>query len=103
MRVRVAYVAPGVELLVTLELVAGATVADAVRAPAIAERIGAVPGEAAYAIFGRRVRGDTPLADGDRVDITRPLRCDPKAVRHERAARRAAATQPRTAAKRRGT
>ena len=86
MRIQVAFVAPGTQFLVTLDLPAGATVDDALRAARFAERIGEVPGGSACAIFGRRVAADTPLAEGDRVEITRPLLCDPKAARRTRAA-----------------
>jgi len=94
MRVPVAYVAPGVERLRAVDVAAGATVADAVRASGI-ESDGDVPADRVYAIFGQRADADTPLRDGDRVDITRPLVCDPKAVRRERAAAPPAATRRR--------
>ena len=45
-----------------------------------------VPDDAGLAIFGQRVDGSTPLRDGDRVEITRPLVCDPKVARRARAA-----------------
>ena len=38
-----------------------------------------------YAIFGQRARADTPLKDGDRVELTRPLVADPKDARRRRA------------------
>ena len=41
-----------------------------------------------YAVFGRRVAADAPLRDGDRVELLRPLRMDPKEARRRRAARR---------------
>jgi putative ubiquitin-RnfH superfamily antitoxin RatB of RatAB toxin-antitoxin module len=85
MRIEVAYVAPGTQFLVELDLPAGSTVGDAVCAAQFAERIGEVPGGGAWAIFGRPVAADTPLADGDRVEITRPLLCDPKTARRRRA------------------
>jgi uncharacterized protein len=37
-------------------------------------------------IFGRLVRGDQPLKDGDRVEIYRPLAEEPKLARRRRAA-----------------
>lgn len=85
MRVHVAYVAPHAEFVIALELAAGSTVADALRASRIAERAGIAPDGNAFAIFGKRVTSTTALADGDRVEITRPLVCDPKAVRRRRA------------------
>ncbi len=81
MKVVVAYAAPGVETIVEVALAHGATVADAVARSAIAP-----PPGAAYAIFGQRATADTPLADGDRVEVTRPLIADAKAVRRARAA-----------------
>ena len=86
MRVHVAYVAPGSELVVALDVADGATVADALRLTDVVQRIGLVPDAAGLAIFGQRVDGSTPLRDGDRVEITRPLVCDPKAARRARAA-----------------
>ena len=85
MRVHVAYVAPGTELVIALDLPAGSTVDGALRASRIAERIAVDPMTTTYAIFGRRVTADTVLADGDRVDVTRPLACDPKVARRNRA------------------
>ena len=88
-RVAVAYVAPGVELLIPLELPDGASVQDAVAAARLGERTGADVDTSACAIFGRRVAPGTRLADGDRVEITRPLVCDPKTARRARVRRRA--------------
>ena len=65
---------------VTVELPAGAVVRDAVRAAGVqADAVG---------VFGKRVRPDTPLADGDRVEIYRPLALDPKERRRQRARKR---------------
>jgi len=38
-----------------------------------------------FAIHGQRADGDTPLADGDRIELTRPLIADAKQIRRERA------------------
>lgn len=65
-----------------LELEEGATVRAALAAAGRA-------GVRAVGIHGRRVALDTPLADGDRVEIYRPLRVDPKEARRQRALRRA--------------
>ena len=37
-------------------------------------------------VFGRAVTADTPLADGDRLELYLPLRVDPKTARRLRAA-----------------
>ena len=89
-RVTVAYAAPGVELLIPLEVPDGASVQDAVAASRIAERAGTDFDTSVCAIFGRRVAAATRLQDGDRVEITRPLVCDPKSARRARVRRRAA-------------
>jgi len=87
--VTVAYAAPGVETVMTLTIAAGATVADAVAASGVVERL-ALPSTAiGFAIHGQRADRDTPVADGDRIELTRPLRADPKQVRRARAARNA--------------
>ena len=85
MRVQVAYAAPGVEALVDVEVAAGAVLADAVRLSGLVERLGLRPAGLSYAIHGQRAAPDTPLRDGDRVELLRPLRADPKAVRRRRA------------------
>ena len=67
--------------LVTLRLPQGATVADAVQASDLP-----LEGIAGYAVFGERVTPVTPLRDGDRVELLRPLLADPKDARRRRAA-----------------
>ena len=61
-----------------LELEDGATVRSALAAAGMAAPHGA-------GIHGRRVPLDAALADGDRVEIYRPLLADPKAARRRRA------------------
>ncbi len=84
--VTVAFAAPGVESIVALELDAGACVAHAVAASGLLTRHALATERIAFAIFGQRVAADTPLVDGDRVEITRPLLVDAKAARRARAA-----------------
>lgn len=64
-----------------LELEEGATLGSALAAAGMAAPHGA-------GIHGRRVPLDTMLANGDRVEIYRPLQADPKAARRRRALRR---------------
>jgi putative ubiquitin-RnfH superfamily antitoxin RatB of RatAB toxin-antitoxin module len=105
LKIVVVYAAPGIEAEIELMLPANAVVADAVEASGFIERfIRAAPGGSAaakpqawgstsaldraaigYAIFGQRARADTPLRDGDRVELTRPLVADPKDARRQRA------------------
>lgn len=84
--VTVAYAAPGVEALVTVTLPAGATIDDAVAQSGITRQLALDPARLECAIYGQRARFGTPLADGDRVELTRPLTADPKRARHKRAA-----------------
>lgn len=63
-----------------LKLPAGATVADALRACALAPED---PGYQA-GIWGRAALLDAPLRDGDRIDWCRRLKVDPKVARRER-------------------
>jgi uncharacterized protein len=73
-----------------VELPAGSTLADAVRAsgllemePALAER------PLDTGVFGRMRSPETELRDGDRVEVYRPLTIDPKEARRVRAEVRA--------------
>jgi len=79
--------APGVIDRVSLVLPEGATVRDAVLRSGILERHPDLwpSWECACSLFGRLVPPETPLAEGDRLELTRPLIADPKTVRRRRA------------------
>ena len=62
-----------------LTLQPGATVADALQASGVALAEGAEVG-----IWGRRALLARALCDGDRVEVARSLRVDPKVARRER-------------------
>ena len=96
--VTVAYAAPGIESLVRVALPVGAVVADAVALSGLLDRHDLDPRTLGYAIFGERAKPSTPLVDGDRVELTRPLFADPKDARRQRAAR-APLPKPRPQAK----
>ena len=68
---------------VALELPAGATVAEALRASGLAERHPAIA-EAPVGVWGKLKSLETLLRDLDRVEIYRPLRVDPKEARRLR-------------------
>jgi putative ubiquitin-RnfH superfamily antitoxin RatB of RatAB toxin-antitoxin module len=71
--------------LVTLTLPAGATVADALRAGRLLEGLTAQQVDALQpGIWGRVAALDVRLRDGDRVELTRGLRVDPKEARRQR-------------------
>ena len=63
----------------------GATVADAVRASGFAAASGGCePVEGELGVWGRRCSPQQALREGDRIEIYRPLRVDPKVARRER-------------------
>jgi hypothetical protein len=71
-----------------VEMAAGSTALDAIRASGILESGSPVDlSTQDVGIWGRVVRLDTPLADGDRVEVYRPLALDPKEARRRRARR----------------
>jgi len=80
---------PDVQTAIELELEEGTTVRQAIEASQLLilhPEIG--PDTLAIGVFGDRVTEGTVLRDGDRVEIYRPLKADPKAARRQRAARR---------------
>ena len=86
--VSVVYALPERATEIEVKLSGGATVADAIARSCIAEQHPEIDfARAATGIFGREVRRDATLADGDRVEIYRPLRADAKEVRRRRAKR----------------
>jgi putative ubiquitin-RnfH superfamily antitoxin RatB of RatAB toxin-antitoxin module len=83
--VTVVYCAPGVEDLVELHMPAGSTVRDAVEAAGMLARHHDLVGALDVGIWGRPCSQDEALRTGDRVEIYRPLRVDPKEARRIRA------------------
>ena len=86
MNVQVAYVGPEGSFLVNVELSEGASVADALGASGLVTRFGLFEAALAYAIHGQRAERNTPLRNGDRVELLRALVADPKDARRKRAA-----------------
>ncbi len=86
LRITVAYAAHGAVSITELALPIGATVREAVAASGLCAKHALSPNSIVCAIFGQRATADTPLVDGDRVEITRALIVDPKEARHARAA-----------------
>ena len=87
LEVEVAYATSDVQVVMPLELTAGATVGEAIRESGILHRLPEIDlGRNAVGIYGRLVGMDTPLESGDRVEIYRPLAVDPRERRRRRAA-----------------
>jgi uncharacterized protein len=78
LRIEVVRARPERQEAVALELEQGATVRVALRAAGM-------PLDQPVGIYGRRVALDARLADGDRVEIYRPLRAEPQDARRRRA------------------
>ena len=66
---------------VEVELPEGASVAEALSTADWNDD----PETVAYAVFGVTVTLQTALADGDRIELLRPLQADPKDARRRRA------------------
>lgn len=89
LRIEFCHALPERQWLLTLELPAGATVADAVRAaqaaaPDLPDATGCV-----FGVWSAVVAEPSThvLSEGDRVEVYRPLQVDPKQARRQRAAR----------------
>ena len=83
----VAYALPEQQEIVMVEVDAGTTAVEAVKLSEIDKLFpGLVLEGAKLGVFGKAVKDDFVLHAGDRVEIYRPLRADPKAVRKKRAA-----------------
>lgn len=84
--VEVAYgAAPHQVIRVMLRLPPGSTLADALRASGIATGLPAHELATLTAgVWGREAAVDTPLRQGDRVELYRPLKVDPKEARRLR-------------------
>ena len=79
LRVEVVHARPDGAEVVEIRLPDGSTVRDALAASGLrGVQVG---------IFGKQATMDTRLADGDRVEIYRPLAMDPKETRRQRARR----------------
>ncbi len=85
MKVTVVWATLAVQDVIAVELPRGATVAEAVEKSGLVAQYGLDVARLGFAIHGRRMAADAPLADGDRIDLTRPLEVDPKAARLARA------------------
>lgn len=70
---------------VELQLPAGSTVADALQAAGLD-----APAPGMLGIWGRKAEPARVLETGDRIEIYRPLRVDPKRARRERFGRQGA-------------
>ncbi len=88
-RVEVAFATPERQLIVPVEVPVGTTAIEAVRLSGIEEQFPEIDLEKnRMGVFGKLCKPERSLAPGDRVEIYRPLKADPKVVRRERAAKK---------------
>jgi len=89
LQVEVVYALPEGADATRVSLRASATLREAIAASGVLDRHAEIDLERqACGVFGRRRPLDATLADGDRVEIYRPLALDPKEARRRRARRR---------------
>lgn len=85
-QVEVAYAKPEEQCILTVTGSQGITVAEAIERSKITEKFPEIDlATSKLGIFSKAARKDTVLADGDRVEIYRPLIADPKEARKKRA------------------
>jgi putative ubiquitin-RnfH superfamily antitoxin RatB of RatAB toxin-antitoxin module len=96
--IEVAYAEPHRAIVKAYRLALPATVGDALRLAACDPEFAGIDlAGSAVGIFGRVTAAGQPLADGDRLEIYRPLAADPKSARRARAreARKKGSPRPR--------
>ncbi len=85
--VEVAFALPDEQVILALEVAPGTTIKQAIEQSGILEKFPQIDleGENKVGIFGKVKTLDTVLQPKDRVEIYRPITCDPKEVRRQRA------------------
>lgn len=85
-QVEVAYALPDQQTVLSVRLPAGSTLNDAVQASGILRRHPEIDlSQQPLGVYGQLAKAETPLYDGDRVEIYRSLLIDPKEARRQRA------------------
>jgi len=86
MRVEVVFALPERQVLLTVTLSDGATVADAIEVSRIARQFPEEDLDVLQAgLWGQPVERDRQVKDGDRVELFRPLAMDPREARRLKA------------------
>ena len=87
--IEVVYAEAGVQAIVPLTVPSGTTAREAVARAALTERFPGLDLESApLGVFGKVVEASRVLSGGDRVEVYRALRVEPKEARRLRAAKR---------------
>lgn len=86
--VEVAYATPAEQLIIPLQVAEGTTAGQAIELSKILSRFPEIDlTKTKVGIFSQVCKLDTVLKQHDRVEIYRPLLCDPMQARRERAAK----------------
>jgi uncharacterized protein len=85
--VELAYAEPRRQFLKRFELPAGATVGDAIAVSGVEQAFGIDAAELGAGIWSKPAARGAALRNGDRIELYRPLKADPKESRRRRAAR----------------
>jgi putative ubiquitin-RnfH superfamily antitoxin RatB of RatAB toxin-antitoxin module len=85
MRISIAIALPARQDVIEVDLPEGSTVGDAIAALKPQLRLAGIdPSTVEAGIWGTRTGRDALLRDGDRVEVYRPLKADPKDQRRRR-------------------
>jgi len=81
MKIGIAYASPKRQVWFDVEIPDGATIHDAIHRSGILKQFTEINLEQQkVGVFGKVSKLDAVLNDGDRVEIYRPITCDPKTV-----------------------
>jgi hypothetical protein len=81
MQVGVAYSEPSQQIWMNIEVPDGTTVHEAIERSGILKMFPHIDlGSQKVGIFGKVVKADAPVRAGDRIEIYRPITCDPQTV-----------------------
>ena len=84
--IEVAYALPEEQLILAVNVDSGTDAETAIKLSGILEKFPEIDiKNSKIGIFGKVVKIDTQLNDGDRIEIYRPLIADPKEIRRQRA------------------
>ncbi|MDX1347584.1 MAG: RnfH family protein [Thiomicrorhabdus chilensis] len=82
MRIEVAYALPDEQFLFEQEVEEGCTIEQALKTSKLLEEFPDLNIDK-VGIFGRLMPVDTPLREGDRIEVYRPLKVDPRERRRQ--------------------
>jgi len=90
LQISVAWITPHIQDIVPLRVKPGTTVGQAIAASGLLAAYAIDATTLSIAVAGKRRAMDSPVADGERIDLLRPLTADAKEARRKRALRQRA-------------